>query len=189
LQKNPNPVVAVHLLPIEKVEANNYNPNAVAPNEMKLLYISIREDGYTQPVVTIYDQERDKYVIIDGFHRYTIMRTNRDIYEANKGLLPAVVLEKNINQRMASTVRHNRARGKHSINGMSSMIMQMLHNGMSDKEVCLKLGLETEELLRLKHTTGFAKLFGDVTYSRAWETYRQREELRNARLRSEPKST
>lgn len=172
---NPNPVSSIQLLPIEKVEANDYNPNAVATNEMRLLYLSIKEDGYTQPIVTIYDEENDKYVIIDGFHRYSTMRANPDIYEANKGLIPAVVLDKNINQRMASTVRHNRARGKHSVAGMSSMILTMIQNGMSDEEVCSNLGMEADELVRLKHVTGFAKLFSDVPYSRAWETYKQRE--------------
>lgn len=140
---------------------------------MKLLYISIREDGYTQPVVTIYDKEIDKYVIIDGFHRYSIMRLQKDIYEMNKGLLPCVVLNKDIKQRMASTVRHNRARGKHSISGMSNMIMKLVKEGTSDAEICYKLGLEHEELLRLKHVTGFSKLFGKVKYSRAFETYKQ----------------
>jgi hypothetical protein len=100
---------------------------------------------------------------------------NNVLYRDNKGLLPAVVLDKNINQRMASTVRHNRARGKHSVAGMSSMILTMIQNGMSDNEVCTKLGMEADELIRLKHVTGFAKLFSNVPYSRAWETYRQRE--------------
>lgn len=167
------------MLPIDKVEANNYNPNAVAKNEMKLLYLSICEDGYTQPVVTIYDDERDKYVIIDGFHRYTTMRINDDLREKNQGLLPCVVLDKNINQRMASTVRHNRARGKHSVHGMSNMVFQMLKNGMSDAEICNQLGMEPDELVRLKHITGFAKLFQNVEYNRAFETSKQKEIMRN----------
>jgi hypothetical protein len=103
------PVNLVRWIPIEKVHANDYNPNSVAKNEMRLLYVSISHDGYTQPVVTVYDEEKDEYVIVDGFHRYTTMRLNKDIYDLNNGLLPVVVIQKSINDRMASTVRHNRA--------------------------------------------------------------------------------
>lgn len=158
---------------IDEVEANDYNPNAVAQNEMRLLYVSIKHDGYTQPVVTIWDDNRGKYVIVDGFHRYSIMRHNSDIYESTGGMLPIVVLDKNINERMASTVRHNRARGKHSISGMANMVFSMLDNGMRDSEVCGELGLEKDELIRLKHVTGFSKLFDDVEYRRSWETKQQ----------------
>lgn len=168
-----NPVANVIWVPIEQVESNQYNPNSVATNEMKLLYLSIKSDGYTQPVVTVWDPEKNKYVIIDGFHRYTTMRLNKDIYDLNGGLLPIVVLKKDINERMASTVRHNRARGKHSVNGMSSMVFAMLENGKTDAEICNELGLEAEELVRLKHITGFSKLFKDVNYSRAWESEKQ----------------
>ena len=154
-------------------KANDYNPNAVASNEMRLLYLSIQKDGYTQPVVTIWDESIKKYVIVDGFHRYTTMRINKDIYDLNKGLLPIVVIKKDINDRMAATVRHNRARGKHSVAGMSSMVFQMLQNGMDDAMICNQLGMEPDELARLKHITGFSKLFKDVQYSRAWETAKQ----------------
>jgi ParB-like chromosome segregation protein Spo0J len=156
-------------IPLEKVQANDYNPNSVATNEMRLLYTSIKEDGYTQPVVTFYDKELDKYIIVDGFHRHLTMKLNADIYELYQGLLPCVVIEKDINQRMASTVRHNRARGKHAVTGMSNMVMQMLLNGMSDDEVCNKIGLEADELIRLKHLTGFSKLFKDVEYKKSWK--------------------
>lgn len=171
-----NPVFNVQWIPVEKVKANDYNPNSVASKEMKLLYISIKNDGYTQPVVTIHDKEKDEYVIVDGFHRYTIMKTKKDIYDLNDGLLPVVVLNKNINDRMASTVRHNRARGKHSVGGMSNMVFQLLQSGESDQDICFKLGLEKDELKRLKYVTGFAKLFSKVEYSNAWETESQIEE-------------
>ena len=157
-------------IPIEKVQANDYNPNAVATHEMRLLYISIKADTYTMPVVTIYDPEIKKYVIIDGFHRYSTMRRNKDIYELNDGYLPCVVLEKSIEERMASTVRHNRARGKHSVAGMSNIVFEMLKKGVSDADICNELGLEKEELVRLKHITGFAKLFADTEYGKAWES-------------------
>lgn len=167
------PVDLVQWVPIDKVEANDYNPNAVAPIEMRLLYVSIEHDGYTQPVVTVYDAARDKYVIVDGFHRYYTMMANPDIAARTFGLLPVVVIQKDINDRMAATVRHNRARGKHSVNGMANMVFSMLENGWGDDEICNELGMEPEELLRLKHVTGFSKLFSDVEYSRAWKTKNQ----------------
>lgn len=170
---NAQPVDRVRWVPIEEVEPNDYNPNSVASTEMRLLYTSILHDGYTQPVVTIWDNEKKKYVIVDGFHRYFTCKNNPDIKERNKGLLPVVVINKEINDRMASTVRHNRARGKHSIAGMSSMVFQMLDNGWTDAAICNELGMEPEELLRLKHITGFSKLFEDVDYKKSWVTKRQ----------------
>jgi ParB-like chromosome segregation protein Spo0J len=167
------PVDYVRWVPIEKVTPNDYNPNSVAKVEMKLLYTSIAHDGYTQPVVTIYDAERDKYVIVDGFHRYFVCKNNPDILARNQGRLPVVVIDKPVNDRMASTVRHNRARGKHSVDGMASMVFQMLDNGWDEAAICNELGMEPEEVLRLKHITGFSKLFSDVEYKRAWTTRRQ----------------
>ncbi len=140
---------------------------------MRLLYLSIKSDGLTQPIVTFYDSERDKYIIVDGFHRYTTIRTNADIRESTEGKAPIVVIDKDINDRMGSTVRHNRARGKHSVAGMSSMVFTMLQNGMSDADICNELGMEVEEVIRLKHITGFSKLFKDAEYTRAWETDKQ----------------
>lgn len=170
---NTQPVDYVRWVPVEMVQANDYNPNSVARNEMRLLYVSISHDGYTQPVVTFWDEEIQKYVIVDGFHRYTIMRTNRDIYEQSGGMLPIVVIDKDINDRMASTVRHNRARGKHSVAGMGQIVFNMLRNGATDEEICGEVGLEAEELARLKYVTGFAKLFEGTEYGQAWETDKQ----------------
>lgn len=164
------PVDRVRWVPVDMVEPNDYNPNSVAKVELGLLYTSILHDGYTQPVVTIWDAEKEKYVIVDGFHRYFTCRNNQDIRDRNLGYLPVVVLDKPINDRMASTVRHNRARGKHSIDGMSNMVFQMLENGWSEAEICAELGMEAEEVLRLKHITGFSKLFEDVEYKKAWES-------------------
>ena len=140
---------------------------------MRLLYVSISHDGYTQPVVTYFDKDLDKYIIVDGFHRYTTMRQNKDLYDLNDGKLPVVVIDKDINDRMASTVRHNRARGKHSVAGMGQIVFNMLRNGASDEEICSEVGLEPEELARLKYVTGFAKLFKDANYGKAWETDKQ----------------
>ena len=164
------PVDRIRWVPVEDVEPNDYNPNSVAKIEMGLLYTSILHDGYTQPVVTIYDADREKYVIVDGFHRYFTCRNNPDIRDRNMGYLPVVVLDKPINDRMASTVRHNRARGKHSIDGMSNMVFQMSENGWSEAEICGELGMEAEEVLRLKHITGFSKLFENAEYKKAWES-------------------
>ena len=164
------PVDRIRWVPVDMVEPNDYNPNSVAKVELGLLYTSILHDGYTQPVVTIWDAEKEKYVIVDGFHRYFTCRNNQDIRDRNLGHLPVVVLDKPINDRMASTVRHNRARGKHSIDGMSNMVFQMLENGWSEAEICAELGMEAEEVLRLKHITGFSKLFEDVEYKKAWES-------------------
>jgi ParB-like chromosome segregation protein Spo0J len=165
-----NPVGLVLWVPVEKVEANSYNPNAVAKKEMGLLYVSIKHDGFTQPVVTVYDEEQDKYIIVDGFHRYYVCKTCPDILERNHGYLPVVVIDKPISDRMASTVRHNRARGAHSIDGMSNIVFNMLNEGLSDSDICNELGMEAEELLKLKYITGFAKLYEDVEFSKAWKT-------------------
>jgi len=167
------PIDYVMWVPIEKVEPNGYNPNSVATVEMGLLYKSIKKDGYTQPIVTIYDKKKDKYVIVDGFHRYYVCKTKKDIYDRNMGMLPIVVIDKNISERMAATVRHNRARGEHSIDGMSNLVFKMLDEGMSDADVCNELGMEPEELLKLKHLTGFSKLFANTEYKKAWETKNQ----------------
>ncbi len=168
-----DPVANVQWVHLDKVIANDYNPNIVAPNELRLLYHSILMDGYTQPIVTFYDADAGLYTIVDGFHRYLVMLNHADIRERTESLLPVVVIDKNANERMASTVRHNRARGKHQVNGMAGIVFTMLDNGMNDESICSELGLEAEELIRLKYVTGFAKLFEDVGYKRSWETRRQ----------------
>lgn len=162
---DPMPVGRVQWIHIDQVQANDYNPNAVAAQEMKLLHTSISSDGYTQPVVAIYDPDEKKYIIVDGYHRYTTMRRYADIYDATAGYLPVVVIDKPIADRIASTVRHNRARGKHSVAGMSTLVFQMLAAGEKEETICDKLGLEAEELARLKHITGYSKLYRDVEHS------------------------
>ena len=108
-----SPVYHVIAVPFEKVKTNTYNPNKVAPPEMRLLYRSILEDGYTQPVVCYYAKSQDLYVIVDGFHRWRVMKEHHDIYEREHGMLPVSVIDKPLSNRMASTIRHNRARGSH----------------------------------------------------------------------------
>lgn len=168
-----NPVTKVRYVPLSKVEANTYNPNSVASPEMKLLHTSIEHDGYTQPTVAFYDKDRDVYTIVDGFHRYSVCMRYKDIHDLNKGYLPIVVIDKPLADRMASTVRHNRARGKHAVEGMSNIVLNMLKQGKSDAEVCEDLGLEVDELIKLKYVTGFAKLFDGAMYSDSWESNNQ----------------
>ena len=163
-----SPVYNVISVPIEKVRANEYNPNAVAPPEMKLLYQSIKEDGYTMPVVCYYIEEEDIYEIVDGYHRYTIMKTHKDIYDRENGCLPVSVIDKPIQDRMASTIRHNRARGTHNIELMSNIISELVESGMSDAWIAKNIGMDLDEILRLKQITGLASLFKDKEFSKSW---------------------
>ena len=174
-QTNPpkHPVSDVRWVPIDDVQQNDYNPNVVAPNELRLLYLSIMSDGYTQPIVTYYDDFKEKYIIVDGFHRYLVMKYHEEVQKTTDGRLPVVVIDKDINERMASTIRHNRARGKHQIKGMANIVFAMLDNGIADSNICQVLGLEADELIRLKYVTGFAKLFEKTKYRKSWETRRQ----------------
>jgi ParB-like chromosome segregation protein Spo0J len=163
-----SPVYSVKRIPIEKIRANAYNPNAVAPPEMKLLELSIWEDGYTMPIVCYYIPEEDVYEIVDGYHRYTTLKSSKRIFDREGGCLPVVVIEKDISNRMASTIRHNRARGSHSIELMSNIVSDLIESGMSDNWITRHIGMDKDELLRLKQITGVAALFKDVEFSKAW---------------------
>ena len=164
-----SPVYNVRAVPITKIRANAYNPNAVAPPEMKLLYRSILEDGYTMPIVAYYVADDDTYEIVDGFHRYTVMLTHRDIYDREHGLLPVVVIDKPLSDRMASTIRHNRARGSHSIDLMVNIVGELKEAGMSDQWIMRHIGMDADELLRLKQISGLASLFADREFTTAWD--------------------
>ena len=164
-----SPVYDVKKVPIEKIHANAYNPNSVAPPEMKLLYKSILEDGYTMPIVCYAIPDTDEFEIVDGFHRYTIMKTHKDIYDREEGCLPVVIIDKDISNRMASTIRHNRARGTHSIELMTNIIAELTESGMSDAWIMKNIGMDAEELLRLKQLSGLASLFKDKDFSKSWE--------------------
>ena len=160
-----SPVYNVRAVPIEKIHANSYNPNSVAPPEMELLYKSIKEDGYTMPIVCYYIADNDTYEIVDGFHRYTTMLRHKDIYEREGGMMPVVVIEKDISNRMASTIRHNRARGSHSIELMSNIVSELTKSGMSDAWILKNIGMDADELLRLKQLSGLAELFKNKLYT------------------------
>ena len=152
-------------VPVEKVVANNYNPNVVAPPEMKLLELSIWEDGYTMPCVCYYLKESDRYEIVDGFHRYMVMKSSARIYEREHGLLPVTVIDKDLSNRMSSTIRHNRARGIHSVELMSNIVAELTRAGMSDSWIMRNIGMDKDELLRLKQISGLAELFANKDFS------------------------
>lgn len=171
-----SPAYHVISVPIEKIKPNTYNPNAVAPPEMKLLYDSIKADGYTMPIVCYYDKEEEIYMIVDGFHRYRIMLEYPDIYEREKGMLPVSVINKSLDQRMASTVRHNRARGSHNVDLMSNIVKELHDMGRSDAWISRHLGMDEDEILRLKQITGLAELFRDVNFGQAWKPAEPEEE-------------
>jgi len=165
-----SPVYNVLSIPVEKIRANSYNPNSVAPPEMKLLELSIWEDGYTMPIVCYYIESEDIYEIVDGYHRYTTMLTSERIREREGGRLPVVVIEKDLDNRMASTIRHNRARGSHSVELMSNIVSELTKAGMSDAWIMRHIGMDKDELLRLKQITGLAELFADKDFSESWES-------------------
>ena len=164
-----SPVYNVKAVPVEQIRANSYNPNSVAKPEMDLLYKSILEDGYTMPIVCYYLEDEDIYEIVDGFHRYTVMLNHKDIYDREGGKMPVVVIEKDISNRMASTIRHNRARGSHSIELMSNIVSELVDSGMSDRWIMKNIGMDADELLRLKQVSGLAALFAKKDFTKSWE--------------------
>ncbi len=166
-QEYESPVYQIKAIPIEKVRANAYNPNVVMPPEQKLLELSIWEDGYTMPCVCYYIEEEDIYELVDGYHRYITMLQSKRIYERERGLLPVAIIVKDISNRMASTIRHNRARGVHTIELMTKLVGDLSKAGMSDAWINKHLGMDKDELLRLKQLSGLAELFADADFSLA----------------------
>lgn len=160
------PVLNVKMVDIDKVVANDYNPNKVAPPEMQLLKHSIEEDGYTQPIVTYYDKEKDKYIVVDGFHR---CRVAKEYFDLKK--IPIVTIDKDLENRMASTIRHNRARGTHQIADMSHIVLTLTENGWTEKQISQHLGMELDEIIRLKQITGLKDAFANHTFSKSWEEF------------------
>ena len=160
-----HPVSNVQWIKTEYIQANNYNPNTVAKPEMELLKLSIESDGYTQPIV-VWQIEENKYEVVDGFHRHLVGQKMELTH------LPCVVINKERmerNDRIASTIRHNRARGKHTIEGMSDIVVELSRRNWSDKRIAKELGMDADEVLRLKQITGLAELFADEEFSKAWQ--------------------
>ena len=160
------PVLNVKMVDIDKVVANDYNPNKVAPPEMRLLKHSIEEDGYTQPIVTYYDSQNDKYIIVDGFHRY---RCAKEYFHLKQ--IPIVTIDKNLDDRIASTIRHNRARGTHQILDMGKIVMDLTKSGWDESTISLHLGMELDEIIKLKQINGLKEAFANHEFSKSWEEF------------------
>lgn len=165
------PVECVQWVPSDLVFANDYNPNSVAPPEMELLHTSIQEDGYTQPIVVW--QHDGKYEVVDGFHRNRVGKEYADIRERIYGYLPVVVINndrEDKGDRIASTIRHNRARGKHKVEAMSDIVLDLKKRNWSDAKIAKELGMDADEVLRLAQIQGLAEMFADREFSQAWES-------------------
>lgn len=164
------PVECVQWVKSEEVIANDYNPNSVAPPEMELLHTSIQEDGYTQPIVVW--QHDGIYEVVDGFHRNRVGKEYEDIRERIHGYLPVVVINndrEDKGDRIASTIRHNRARGKHKVEAMSDIVLDLKKRNWSDAKIAKELGMDADEVLRLAQIQGLAEMFADREFSQAWE--------------------
>jgi len=164
------PVDCVLWVPADQVEANDYNPNSVAPPEMKLLQHSISEDGYTQPIVAF--GANGYYEVVDGFHRNRVGKECKDVRDRVHGYLPITIINAertDKSDRIAATIRHNRARGKHAVSGMSEIVLELSRRNWSEQKISRELGMEPDEVLRLKQITGLAELFSDQEFSEAWE--------------------
>jgi ParB-like chromosome segregation protein Spo0J len=172
------PVDCVIWVKNDKVQANDYNPNNVAPPEMELLRTSIMNDGYTQPIVSF--PEEDKFTVIDGFHRTRVGKELKEVKERVKGYLPLTIIrptQEDRGDRIASTIRHNRARGKHKIDSMSEIVLELKRRNWSDEKIAKNLGMDPDEILRLAQITGLKEMFADKDFSLAWEVeYRDNNE-------------
>ncbi len=164
------PVDFVRWVESSTVGANDYNPNSVAPPEMDLLRLSIMADGYTQPIVT--NTEDEKIIVVDGFHRSRVGKECEDVRNRVNGYVPIVQIrsqQTDRSDRMASTIRHNRARGKHKVEAMSDIVLELKKRNWSDAKIAKQLGMEADEVLRLAQITGLAEMFADCDFSEAWE--------------------
>lgn len=165
------PVDLVEWVKMDSVVANDYNPNSVAPPEMALLQRSIEADGYTQPIVT-WPRDDGKREVVDGFHRNRVARECPAVLARVSGYLPVVRIrpgQADQNNRVASTIRHNRARGKHAVGLMAEIVSDLVKRNWSDAKIAKELGMDPDEVLRLKQVTGLAELFSDREFSEAWE--------------------
>lgn len=178
------PVDCVLWVKNETVRANDYNPNSVAPPEMELLRLSISADGYTQPIVSMLELNGNTREVIDGFHRNRVGKECDEIQKRVHGYLPVVTINDDrtqINDRVASTIRHNRARGKHKIDAMSEIVIDLKKRNWSDDKIAKNLGMDADEVLRLCQIGGLSELFADKEFSQSWkaEVYNENEEIEN----------
>lgn len=172
------PVDLVQWVEADRVQANDYNPNVVAPPEMELLHLSVQSDGFTQPIVAMPD-EAAGYEVVDGFHRNRVGREYEDIRKRTRGYLPVVAIrasQQDRNDRIAATIRHNRARGAHQVPKMSEIVLALSRRNWSDAKIGKELGMQPDEVLRLKQITGLADAFSDRDFSEAWEPANAAEE-------------
>jgi hypothetical protein len=167
------PVENIKWVKQDHVEGNDYNPNEVATPEMDLLHKSIKEDGYTQPIVT-YQTDDEYFEVVDGFHRMLIGKNREDIRERLYDHVPVTVIDKSLDERMSSTIRHNRARGTHQIRDMSNLVADLIEQGWDDERVCEELGMELDEVLRLKQVSGLKDVFSGHEFSQSWSEYEDR---------------
>ncbi len=170
------PVDYVMWVKSENVIANDYNPNNVAPPEMELLRLSIGHDGYTQPCVCWQKDDAGMIEVVDGFHRTKVCREFDDVRNRVHGYLPITIIKEDCtgrNDRIASTIRHNRARGKHAVAGMSDIVLELKRRNWSDEKIGKELGMDPDEVLRLTQITGLAEMFKDREFSKAWEAIEQ----------------
>lgn len=168
---NTEPVDCVLWVKNDTVHANDYNPNSVAPPEMELLRLSISADGYTQPIVSMLEENGETREVIDGFHRNRVGKECEDIQKRVHGYLPVVTINidrTNLNDRVASTIRHNRARGKHKVDSMSDIVVDLKKRNWSPEKICKELGMDRDEVLRLSQISGLLELFANKEFSEAW---------------------
>lgn len=164
------PADYVRWVPAEEVQANSYNPNVVAPAEMRLLEKSMRDSGVTMPIVVWREEGADHVEVVDGFHRHMVGKTK--LTERLRGRLPVAVINDSrtgLADRMAATVQHNAARGKHTVDGMAELVLDLARQKKSDQWISENLGLDPDEVLRLRQTQGLAEMFADEEFSEAWE--------------------
>ena len=165
-----HPSLNIQLVKVDDVQGNDYNPNKVAPPEMKLLELSIKKDGLTMPVVVCDTPEASKpYTVVDGFHRTTVARKNKEIRESLHGYLPVSKLDKGIEDRITSTVRHNMARGTHQVELSAKLVVLLKKHNWSNARIGKELGMDADEVLRLKQITGLAEAYKERDFSKSWE--------------------
>ena len=165
----PHPALGMQLVPVEAVQGNDYNPNKVAPPEMRLLQLSIAKDGITMPVVVSDDAQSGNYTVVDGFHRTHVVKTVKTVRDSLAGYMPVVKLNKSIQDRITSTVRHNMARGTHQVELSAKLVTALKKHNWTNERIGMELGMDPDEVLRLKQITGLAEAFADKEFSRAWQ--------------------
>jgi ParB-like chromosome segregation protein Spo0J len=167
------PIDCVQWVKQQNVEGNDYNPNEVASPEMELLHKSIKEDGYTQPIVT-FEVDEDQFEVVDGFHRTLVGKEKSDIRDRLDNYLPVTVIDKPREERMGSTIRHNRARGTHQIREISNLVVELAEEGWSDDRISDELGMELDEVIRLKQVSGLKKAFDGHEFSQSWTAFEEK---------------